>query len=157
MRRLVQRSERPTAILFNGNINYDKLLRVWHIESSAIVSGFIFPTALSHVRVASAFQCKNTAGNYRSVSALLQQDQRIKRSLQNVGKHNVCMCSCEFYLHPCKPLVSCKRQGRSHRGGHGGQVPRAPYHVPVHQNDNRQFIFGTDFWRVTWRYITAYN
>jgi len=39
-------------------------------------------------------------------------------------------------------------QGRSHRGGHGGCVPRAPYHVPLHQNDNRQFIFGNDFWQV---------
>jgi len=43
-----------------------------------------------------------------------------------------------------------------HRGGHGGRVPRAPYHVSLHQNDNRQFVFGADFWRVT-RYITAYN
>ena len=54
-------------------------------------------------------------------------------------------------------------QGRSHRGGyggHGGRVPlapRAPYYVPLHQNDNRQFVFGADFWRVTWRYTTAYN
>jgi len=23
-------------------------------------------------------------------------------------------------------------QGRSHRGGHGGRVPRAPYHVPLY-------------------------
>jgi len=35
-------------------------------------------------------------------------------------------------------------QGRSHRGGHGGRVPRAPYYVPLHQNDNRQFVFGAD-------------
>ena len=27
-------------------------------------------------------------------------------------------------------------QGRSNRGGHGGRVPRAPYHVPLNQNDN---------------------
>ena len=48
-------------------------------------------------------------------------------------------------------------QGRSHRGGHGGRVPRAPYHVPLHQSDNTQFVSGANFWRVTWRYITAYN
>ena len=33
----------------------------------------------------------------------------------------------------------------SHRGGHGGRVPRAPYHALLHQNDNRQFVFGADF------------
>ena len=37
-------------------------------------------------------------------------------------------------------------QGRNHRGGQGGRVPRAPYHVPLHQRDNRhQFVFGADF------------
>ena len=33
-------------------------------------------------------------------------------------------------------------QGRSYRGG---RVPRAPYHAPLQQNDNRQFVFGADF------------
>jgi len=41
--------------------------------------------------------------------------------------------------------VAADDQGRSHRGGHGGRVPRAPYYVPLHQNDNRQFVFGADF------------
>ena len=37
-------------------------------------------------------------------------------------------------------------QGRNHRGGQKGRVPRAPYHVPLHQSDNRhQFVFGADF------------
>jgi len=35
--------------------------------------------------------------------------------------------------------------------------PVRPTMSPLHQNDNRQFVFGADFWRVTWRYITAYN
>jgi len=51
-------------------------------------------------------------------------------------------------------MEECCLQGRSHRGV---RVPRAPYHVPLHQNDNRQFVFEADFWRVTWRYTTAYN
>jgi len=34
------------------------------------------------------------------------------------------------------PVKLCLDQGRSHRGGHGGRVPRAPYHVSLHQNDN---------------------
>ena len=50
-----------------------------------------------------------------------------------------------------------KNQGRNHRGGHGGRVPVRPTMSPLHQSDNRQFVFGADFWRVTWRYITAYN
>jgi len=40
---------------------------------------------------------------------------------------------------------SCFLQGRSHRGGHEGRVPRAPYHVPLHQNDNNQFVLGAYF------------
>jgi len=40
------------------------------------------------------------------------------------------------------PFLSLTK-GRSHRGGHGGRVPRAPYHVPY--NDNRQFVFEADF------------
>jgi len=32
----------------------------------------------------------------------------------------------------CQPYDT-KPQGRSHRGGHGGCVPRAPYYVPLHQ------------------------
>jgi len=27
-------------------------------------------------------------------------------------------------------MIGTHTQGRSHRGGHGGRVPRAPYHVP---------------------------
>jgi len=69
--------------------------------------------------------------------------------------------SAQFILHTVRQLQSdvnykqvnlfaieykcCSMQGRSHRGGHGGRVPRAPYYVPLHQNDNRQFVFRADF------------
>jgi len=49
------------------------------------------------------------------------------------------------------------RQGRNTAGDTGDASPVRPTMSPLHQNDNRQFIFGTDFWRVTWRCITAYN
>jgi len=45
-------------------------------------------------------------------------------------------------LHGTLVVGATCMQGRSHRGG---RVPHAPYHVPLHQNDNRQFVFGTDF------------
>jgi len=54
---------------------------------------------------------------------------------------------------------STHQQGRSHRGGDTGDAsPVRPTMSLLHQNDNRhQFVFGADFCRVTWRYITAYN
>ena len=32
------------------------------------------------------------------------------------------------YTYTPRPIL-CYTQGRNHRGGHGGRVPRAPYHV----------------------------
>ena len=48
------------------------------------------------------------------------------------------------------------KQGRNHRGRHGGRVPRAPYHVPLHQSDNSSLSSELTFdeWRGV---ITAYN
>ena len=48
-------------------------------------------------------------------------------------------------------------RGVTTAGDTGDASPVRPTMSPLHQNDNRQFIFGTDFWRVTWRCITAYN
>ena len=42
-------------------------------------------------------------------------------------------------------------------GDTGDASPVRPTMSPLHQNDNRQFIIGNDFWRVTWHYIAAYN
>jgi len=40
-----------------------------------------------------------------------------------------------------------RRQGRSHRGGRGtpDASPMRPTMSPLHQNDNRQFVFGAGF------------
>ena len=41
-----------------------------------------------------------------------------------------------------KKSIDNEIQGRIHRGGHGGPCALP---CPLHQNDNRQFVFGADF------------
>ena len=44
----------------------------------------------------------------------------------------------------------CYCQGRNHRGGHGGRVPRAPYHVPIYikiTTDSLSSDLTFDEWR----------
>ena len=92
-------------------------------------------------------------------TALLRGDVQRRQAITVRTSH---LRTCErttlhYFPRGREPVVVSLNKGRSHRGRHGGRVPRAPYHVPLHQNDNRQFVFGADFCRVTWRYITACN
>ena len=76
-------------------------------------------------------------------------DNRLDNQLHRVHKHST---SC-----PTGCSTSLRTRGVATAGDTGDASPVRLTMSPLHQNDNRQLVFGADFWRVTWRYIIAYN